>query len=219
MAIYRIELSRTVGFQLLGGAMLLGGVLFAGGTMVGYSLASAGTGAAGEGEAPVIPDSAAEDPVTALAAPPVVSPEVVTAPEVVPTPEDRVAWAPADPTPGPDRRPPPDPVEEVAWLPPPPAGAPAAAPLPRESRGQGYAVQVGAFRVKGNADALASTLRQRGYDPLVVRARTRSGQWLEHVHLSVHAGERVALEAAESFSARERLPAVVVPVLEPGTEE
>jgi len=57
---------------------------------------------------------------------------------------------------------------------------------------------------------------ERGYDPLIFTARARSGQWLEHVRLSVHPEERAALLAAGSFTLREQLPAVVVAVAEDG---
>ncbi len=78
-----------------------------------------------------------------------------------------------------------------------------------------YAVQVGAFGVRENAHALASDLRARGYEPLIVTARNRRGDWLEHVHLSIHADEASARAMAEDFARIERLNAVVVPALPP----
>ena len=73
-----------------------------------------------------------------------------------------------------------------------------------------YAVQLGVFGVETNADRFATSLRGRGYDPLVVAARNRSGQWMKRVHLAVFDTEASALAAAESFNLREGLPAVVV---------
>lgn len=73
-----------------------------------------------------------------------------------------------------------------------------------------FAVQLGVFGVESNADRFARGLRGRGYDPLVVAARNRSGQWMKRVHLSVFDSEESALAAAETFITREGLPAVVV---------
>ncbi|MGY8799724.1 MAG: SPOR domain-containing protein [Longimicrobiales bacterium] len=80
-----------------------------------------------------------------------------------------------------------------------------------EGARKGYAVQLGAFGVEENADRFAGSLRGRGYDPLVVAARNRSGQWIKRVHLQVFESEASALLAAESFSTHEGIPAVVVP--------
>jgi cell division septation protein DedD len=90
---------------------------------------------------------------------------------------------------------------------PPEATASPAEPI-KEGR---YAVQVGAFGVRANADALAEDLRARGYEPLIIAAQNRRGDWLEHVHLSVHADEAGARAVAEAFSRSEQLTAVVVP--------
>lgn len=76
----------------------------------------------------------------------------------------------------------------------------------------GWAVQVGAFSVRRNAEALANRLRGRGYAPILVRARNRSGRWLEHVRLRSFTKEPPALAEATRFREDERLPAIVVSV-------
>ena len=73
-----------------------------------------------------------------------------------------------------------------------------------------YAVQVGVFGVDTNADRMVDQLRRRGYDPLVTAVRNRSGQWMKRVSLSVYDSEDLARMAAETFTHREGLPAVVV---------
>lgn len=74
-----------------------------------------------------------------------------------------------------------------------------------------YAVQLGVFRVESNVLALTADLRRRGYDPLVVAMRNRSGQWLRRVHLSVFGRRESAAMAARSFREKEGLDAIVVP--------
>ena len=44
---------------------------------------------------------------------------------------------------------------------------------------------MGAFSVRANALRLRDRLARKGYDPLIVRARNRSGRWLEHVRMPV----------------------------------
>ena len=94
-----------------------------------------------------------------------------------------------------------------------PAGSdsePTAAASPR------YVVQVGVFGVERNAERMVVRLRARGYDPLVTAVRNRSGQWLQRVQLSAYGTEGDAVAAAESFTDREGLPAVVVTMAEGG---
>jgi cell division septation protein DedD len=83
---------------------------------------------------------------------------------------------------------------------------------PAHARHPEYAVQVGVFGVDANAEALATKLRGRGYDPLVIAMRNRSGRWLKRVHLSVFENEASAVLAARAFRDREGLPAIVVDV-------
>lgn len=93
----------------------------------------------------------------------------------------------------------------------PPPSQPVIPPTPEATSPSGrYAVQLGVFGVETNADRFATSLRGRGYDPLVVAARNRSGQWMKRVHLGVFDTEASALAAAETFNSREGLPAVVV---------
>lgn len=79
-----------------------------------------------------------------------------------------------------------------------------------------YVVQVGVFGVERNAERMVVQLRARGYDPLVTAVRNRSGQWLQRVQLSAYGTEGDAVAAAESFTDREGLPAVVVTMAEGG---
>jgi len=97
------------------------------------------------------------------------------------------------------------PATENVPLPSPVQLAPPSAPTPR------YAVQIGAFGVRENAESLAQDLRRRGYDPLIVAVRSRSGDWLNHVHLSLHEDEASARAMARRFSEQETLSALVVP--------
>lgn len=92
---------------------------------------------------------------------------------------------------------------------------PDAAPPAREATPR-YVVQVGVFGVERNAERMVVQLRARGYDPLVTAVRNRSGQWLQRVQLSAYGTEGDAVAAAESFTDREGLPAVVVTMAEGG---
>ena len=76
--------------------------------------------------------------------------------------------------------------------------------------GAEYAVQVGVFGVEANVTALTADLRRRGYDPLVVAMRNRSGQWLQRVHVSVFGRRESAVMAARSFREKEGMGAIVV---------
>ena len=80
--------------------------------------------------------------------------------------------------------------------------------------GAEYAVQVGVFGVEANVVAFTANLRRRGYDPLVVAMRNRSGQWLQRVHLSVFGRRESAVVAARSFREKEGMDAIVVPYTE-----
>lgn len=73
-----------------------------------------------------------------------------------------------------------------------------------------WTMQVGAFSVEHNAHALASDLKARGYDPLIVAARTRSGQWLQHVRLDVSGDERSAVAQAREFERLESMQVILV---------
>ena len=73
-----------------------------------------------------------------------------------------------------------------------------------------WTMQVGAFSVEHNAHALASDLKARGYDPLIVAARTRSGQWLQHVRLDVSGDERSAVAKAREFERLESMQVILV---------
>lgn len=77
-----------------------------------------------------------------------------------------------------------------------------------------YAVQVGVFRVEANVVAFTADLRRRGYDPVVVGIRSRSGQGLQRVHVSVFGRRESAVVAARSFREQEGLDAIVVPCTE-----
>lgn len=81
---------------------------------------------------------------------------------------------------------------------------------PEASAERRWTLQVGAFSVEYNAHALASDLRARGYDPLIVAARTRSGQWLQHVRLDVSGDERSAVAQAREFERLESMQVILV---------
>jgi len=69
---------------------------------------------------------------------------------------------------------PPPPVKEAT---PPPAPVPAAAPAPgstAEPAGQGFAVQIAALNVRGDADAIAKRLSSKGYSAYVLTPATGS---------------------------------------------
>jgi cell division protein FtsN len=81
---------------------------------------------------------------------------------------------------------------------------------PGASAERRWTMQVGAFSVEHNAHALASDLKARGYDPLIVAARTRSGQWLQHVRLDVSGDERSAVAKAREFERLESMQVILV---------
>lgn len=208
MPIYRLNLDRATLLQLGAGTTIILFVAFFSGTLLGYSL-STGT--------PVAEDAGSDAVQLAQA----VGPAPACAPEermaldldaILPTLNlpARAAWAP--PAPAIDLE---DRSVDIQ-LPEPSPAAPEVVrqaevlPEPPTTSG-GFAVQVGAFGVRANADALAADLRARGYEPLIIAAQTRSGDWLEHVHLSIHADETAARAVAEAFVRSEQLTAVVVP--------
>jgi cell division septation protein DedD len=80
------------------------------------------------------------------------------------------------------------------------------------ARSSRWLVQVGAFSSDENAHALASRLEQKGYDPLIVAARSRTGEWLQHVRLDFEADEAAVVARAREFEQREGLPVVVVAI-------
>jgi cell division septation protein DedD len=73
-----------------------------------------------------------------------------------------------------------------------------------------FVVQIGAFSVPENARGLARRMERRGYDPVIVQARNRSGAWLDLVRLSFRGPARLAVVHAEEFTRAEGLPAIVV---------
>lgn len=75
-----------------------------------------------------------------------------------------------------------------------------------------WLVQVGAFSSDENAHALASRLEQKGYEPLIVAARGRTGEWLQHVRIDFEADEASVVARAREFEEREGLPVVVVAI-------
>lgn len=81
-----------------------------------------------------------------------------------------------------------------------------AEPAPR------WMIQVGAFSEDGNAQALASRLESKGYEPLIVAARSRSGAWLQHVRLDFAGDENTAVARAREFEQTEGLTVVVVAI-------
>lgn len=199
MPIYRLNLDRSTLLQLGAGSALLLLVVFFSGTLLGYTLSGA---------------------------PPEVDPEEVAARQIAyqlteadcPVPDETAVAVQTHPRPLWPERASADfsllpsgfsedleeASPEASWE----AGEAMEARLDPMS---GYAVQVGAFGVRGNADALAADLRARGYEPLIVAAQNRHGDWLEHVHLSIHPDEASAQAVAENFARSERLTAVVVP--------
>lgn len=76
------------------------------------------------------------------------------------------------------------------------------------AEGASYAVQVGAFRSTFNVENLMLELRDRGYQPYVVRIE-RNGTVLHTVRIGDYPTEEEAIEAAASFHQREGIAAVV----------
>jgi len=69
----------------------------------------------------------------------------------------------------------------------------------------GFAVQIGAYLVPGNADRVADELRAEGYDPAIVP----SGRWT-FVRIGTYSGLTEAREAARDYRAREGREAIAV---------
>ncbi len=205
MAVYRMDVDGFTLLRLALGGTFFCGLIFLAGAVVGYSLSTPPDEGVSTPEVPVVALAVEGEHCPEV---PPVSVLLADAPDPAPAPAE-----PEVPIPSPEPVRVAESLTTQAWVdvpttreldPPPPA-----------SRNRRYAVQVGAFSVRGNADALAEDLRQRGYEPLVITARSRTGEWLEHVHLSVHPDEAVALAAADTFRSREQLAAVVVPALPP----
>jgi cell division septation protein DedD len=224
MPIYRLNLDRGTLLHLGVGTALLLLVVFFSGTLLGYTLSGGPQGVSAPDEVAFQIAHAGDDPVCPEPAPLATavqraersgaerSPLALSAlPWGVWESESAAARARTREIEGsndPAAHPSPPEVAEAVATPEPPE------PLEAVPAGR-YAVQVGAFGVRENAHALASDLRARGYEPLIITARNRRGDWLEHVHLSIHADEASARAMAEDFARMERLNAVVVPALPP----
>lgn len=140
--------------MLLAGLTVAGGLLFFAGLLVGVNLGLPGL----HSETAYPPRPL---PVREVVQP---CPEPVVPAEARPVPEEPVRIAPAPLPQVAEQEPPPPPRPE-----PPPAPRTVPAALRPSPVGDGtFAVQVGAFRVKENSDALIEELKSRGYEPYVV---------------------------------------------------
>ncbi len=204
MSARRVVLDRTGLIQLGGGVALLLALGFATGAVVGFAArggAAAPVPAGARPAAVTVHQTSSAQPCVPAASAPAVSVADTLHPAAAPSTTLR-ATAPGRTRGG--------------------AASPAAvserAAIARRSvqARHRYAVQVGVFAVPDNAHRLAHHLRARGYDPLVVAMRNRSGHWMRWVDLSVFRTRDQARVAAASFRAHERLPAVVVVYRGPG---
>jgi len=197
MSEIRLILSRASLARAAFGSFMAAGLIFMAGMVVGFALrgeplASSAAVDATAGPSPQPPALPAVVEQTREAeSPPVVAPASRPQPEA--PPEPRVASA--------------LPSEENQ----------AEVPETTLPEGAGYAVQFGAFRSVSNARSLQADVDRRGYRTIIVRARSRSGQWLHHVQLA----ERVRTEPearamAERLEHVESLVALAAPVRESG---
>lgn len=146
--------------MLLAGLAVAGGLLFFAGLLVGVNLGLPGL----RPEATYPPRPLPVREVVQPCPEPVVPAEARPKPLPMPEAPERMAPAPL-----------PQMAEEEPPSPPRPAPerAPRTVPatLRPSSSGEGaFAVQVGAFRVKENSDALIEELKSRGYEPYVVES-------------------------------------------------
>jgi DedD protein len=187
---------------LLAGLTVAGGLLFFAGLLVGVNLGLPGF----HQEAAYLPHPAPAMPVKAVPCP---EPNAPIAP-VVPA-EQRPEPAPVPLAPEPEPAPPVQIAEEtpapLPQLTEEPAPAPRAVQASLRSRGdRAFSVQVGAFRVKENSDAVVEELKSRGYEPWVETAGSlrivRVGRYVER-------GEAQRVAAALKG---ENMEAVVRPV-------
>jgi len=183
--------------MLLTGLAVAGGLLFFAGLLVGVNL----------GLPSLRPEMAYPPrpmPVREAARPcpePVIPAEAKPKPVPEPVPEEPVQPTPA-PAPLPqvaeEEPPPPPPLQEQA-----PRTVPAALRSPQPGAGA-FSVQVGAFRVKENSDALIEDLKSRGYEPYVVQTASS----LLIVRVGRFAGREEAQRVAAALKS-ENLEAVV----------
>lgn len=80
-------------------------------------------------------------------------------------------------------------------------------PVAVSEGGGPYVIQVGAFKVKDNADGLAGKLKKRGYTPVVTQTATSAGDPLYLVTIGGYHSLEAAEADATKFSAREGMPA------------
>jgi cell division septation protein DedD len=193
---------------LLAGLTVAGGLLFFAGLLVGVNLGLPGF----RQEAAYLPHPAPAMPVKAQPCPEPPSP---IAP-VVPA-QQKPEPAPVPFAPEPEPAPPVQIAEETPAPPQPPQiteePAPAPAQIPRavqaalRPRGdRAFSVQVGAFRVKENSDAVVEELKSRGYEPWV---ETTGSLRIVRVGRYVERGE--AQRVASALKS-ENMEAVVRPV-------
>jgi DedD protein len=188
---------------LLAGLTVAGGLLFFAGLLVGVNLGLPGF----RQEAAYLPRPVPATPVKAQPCP---EPNAPITPIVPADIKPEPAPVPVAPEPAPA---PPVQVAEMAEEPPAPLPQIAEPPAPRavqaalRPRGdRAFSVQVGAFRVKENSDAVVEELKSRGYEPWVETAGSlrivRVGRFVERGE-----AQRVA-----SALKNENMEAVVRPV-------
>jgi cell division septation protein DedD len=179
----------------LAGLALVGGLIFFGGLLAGvnWSLPTAGPAVA---QRPRVQpaDFAAERPCPEPASAPAVLQQEPAFDEPIleegePEPEPYAAEE--------------EPVRFAALEPPAP-------PAEREPHGP-FSVQVGAFRVKANSDAVLRDLEDRGYEPYVIEL-TSANRQLHTVRIGRYGDRTEASEAASEFRRREKMAAIVQPV-------
>lgn len=178
---------------LLGGLTVAGGLLFFAGLLVGVNLGLPGL----HDTVAYVPPPPRPLPVKQEAKP---CPDPVVPAQMKPVPKP--APLPAPPAPAPVVEPAPAPPPQIARQEPEPRAVQAAL---REPAGSGaFSVQVGAFRVKENSDALIEELKGRGYETYVETAGT-----LHIVRVGRYADRGEAQKVASELHREKKLDAVV----------
>jgi CheY-like chemotaxis protein len=77
-----------------------------------------------------------------------------------------------------------------------------------ESSGEGYSTQIGFFGNKGNAEALVSKMKEKGYDAFIKERETFEGKLSYRVLVGDFESRREAMEFAEMMQANEGIGAV-----------
>lgn len=76
---------------------------------------------------------------------------------------------------------------------------------------KGYSVQLGVFRVEGNAAALAARFREKGYDAVIKEGTANDGGALHRVIVGAFENRQDAVKAAAEIRKKENIEAIAVP--------